>query len=46
MLPACHHIFIDLRRRAYQSACTLLESALFAAEVGFPEYFGSILAGW
>jgi hypothetical protein len=41
MLPAYHDIFIDLRRRAYQSACTLLSSAPFAAEVDFPEYFGS-----
>jgi len=46
MLPACRHIFIDLRGGAYQSARTLLNSAPFAAEVDFPEYFGSILAGW
>jgi len=46
MFPACHHIFIDLLGRAYQSGCTLLKTAWFAAGVDFPEYFGSILAGW
>jgi hypothetical protein len=46
MLPPCRHILVDLQGGAYQSVGTLLKSALFAAEVDFPEIFGSILAGW
>ena len=46
MLSAGRHIFVDLHGGAYQSALTLLNSALLAVEVDFPEVFGSILAGW